>query len=459
MKAADNHGRRLALLPVPVEGASGVGSSRTNALTPVLQQILREARQELGVSLLEGSASGTEVEVVVAEACERLGIKLTTLERDLVVAELEKESRPFGPLEPLVNDVSVSDIIITGFDKINVQQGRRNFLTDIRFPSQTDYEAFVERLLMKAGTTYSTKKPVADGMMDGFARIHVVHRCLCAEGEGPYLTIRLNRYASVRTGDLIKAGLAPAEVFRYLEGIVRVGRTVLIVGEVGAGKTTLARALAASIPEDESILVIEDTPEIKLDHRLVRSVVTREANTDGVGRMPPAELIRAGMRMAMNRIIFGEMRDAEAAEAFIDVCASGHPGLSTIHARSAAEALTRLELFLGRAQRGVSREVLSQQMVTAVAVIVYVDLCRETGRRRIMEIKEIGPVADGRIRERDMFGYRVEEGVPVWSVAQKVSAHRSLLERLDQPVVLSEFPQELTVDLSSEFAHAAGRTY
>jgi pilus assembly protein CpaF len=231
---------------------------------------------------------------------------------------------------------------------------------------------------------------------------------------------------------------------------------VLIVGEVGAGKTTLARALAASIPEDEAILVIEDTPEIKLDHRLVRSVVTREANTDGVGRISPAELIRAGMRMAMNRIIFGEMRDAEAAEAFIDVCASGHPGMSTIHARSAAEALTRLELFLGRAQKGVSREVLSQQMVTAVAVIVFVDVCKATGRRRIIEVKEIGPVADGRIREREMFSYRVEDGIPVWSLRQRVSAHREALERLERPVNLSQMSDELTVDIAQEFGRAVG---
>jgi pilus assembly protein CpaF len=455
MAGAENHGRRLALLPVPVS-AAGLGVSRSSGLSPVLQEVLRQARQELGAALVEGQTAGSELEQVVTSSSERLGIKLTVLERDLVVGELEKESRPFGPLEPLVNDVAVSDIIITSHDKVNVQQGRRNYLTDIRFPSQADYEAFVERLLLRAGATYSTKKPVADGMLHGFARLHVVHRCLCGEGDGPYLTIRLNRYASVRSLDLIRAGLAPEELFQYLEGVVKTGRTILIVGEVGAGKTTLARALAASIPEDEAILVIEDTPEIKLDHRLVRSVVTREANTDGVGRISPAELIRAGMRMAMNRIIFGEMRDAEAAEAFIDVCASGHPGMSTIHARSAAEALTRLELFLGRAQKGVSREVLSQQMVTAVAVIVFVDVCKETGRRRIMEVKEIGPVADGRIREREMFTYRVEGGVPVWTLRQRVSAHRDGLERLERPVVLSQMADELTVDVGHEFAHVAG---
>ena len=108
--------------------------------------------------------------------------------------------------------------------------------------------------------------------------------------------------------------------------------------------------VAATVPEDESILVIEDTPEIRLEHPHVRYVATREANTDGAGRVTPSECIRAGMRMAMNRIIFGEIRDAEAAEAFIDVCASGHPGLSTIHGRSAIEAVARLELRIHAAE-------------------------------------------------------------------------------------------------------------
>src|SRR5690606_26243088 len=107
------------------------------------------------------------------------------------------------------------------------------------------------------------------------------------------------------------------------------------------------------MPADESLLVIEDTPQIRVEHPHVRYVSTREANADGAGRVAPSECIRAGMRMAMNRMIFGEMRDAEAAEAFIDACASGHPGISTIHGRNAADAIARLELFLGRAQKGV----------------------------------------------------------------------------------------------------------
>lgn len=159
--------------------------------------------------------------------------------------------------------------------------------------------------------------------------------------------------------------------------------------------------------------------------------------------------------MAMNRIIFGEMRDAEAAEAFIDVCASGHPGLSTIHARSASEAVTRLELFLGRAQSGVAPEILSQQVATAVQVIVHIDICKTTGLRRIMEVRELGPVADGTLRKREIFKYTVKEDQPAWRVVGRVSSSKDKLESLATPVRLHEYPAELELNLNVAYREAA----
>jgi len=434
--------------------------TRTNqnlGLAPALTHILQEVRREIGSRVsqeaLEGEFSQEELINIIEEISSKLGFELTAFERDEILAQVESSQKAFGVLQPLVDDPEVSDIIVTEYSKIAVQQGRRNFITSSSFPDQASYESFVERLLQKAGGTYSTKKPVADGMIGSFARIHAVHKCLCESG--PYLTIRLNRFASVTTSNLIENGMAPAEVFHYLNGIISSGNTVLVVGEVGTGKTTLIRALAANIPQEESILVIEDTPEIRLEHPHVRYLTTREANTDGEGRISPSECIRGGMRMAMNRIIFGEMRDAEAAEAFIDVCASGHPGLSTIHARSAGEAVARLELFLGRSQKGVSRNVLTEQIATAVQVIVFVNICKVTKKRRIMQIKEVGPVADGVLRQRDLLMYQPQRGVPSWKVQNRVSAHKEALEQLEDPVLIHSWPQNLELSLVSQYHEAA----
>jgi pilus assembly protein CpaF len=238
-------------------------------------------------------------------------------------------------------------------------------------------------------------------------------------------------------------------VFEYLETLIASGRTPLVVGEVGTGKTTLTRALAATFPSDESILVIEDTPEIRLEHPNVRYLRTRDVNSEGMGKISPSEVIRAGMRMAMNRIVFGEIRDAGAAEAFIDVCSSGHSGISTLHARGIPDTIVRLELLLARAQSGVGRHCILQQIATAVQAIVYVALCPITGKRRIYEVVEIGPFADGNIRQRPIFSYFIDSSTklsspaPAWKVNQKVSGFKDFAPELG---MLSKLPNVLHIE-------------
>jgi pilus assembly protein CpaF len=426
-------------------------------LTPVLAHIYEEVQRELALhdnnqNLIDHIDQQQMIHMIML-AASRIGIEINTFERDQILSFIEKDRKPFGILQPLVDDPDVSDIIVTAYGNIAVQQGRRNFNTDISFPNQELYEAFVERLLTKANSSYSTKKPVADGMLGSMARLQAVHKSI-AEG-GPYLTIRINRFSEVSLSDLQKNGLGPRVILEYLRRVVVAGNTLLIVGEVGTGKTTLARALASALPSDESLLVIEDTPEIKLTHPHVRYLRTREENIDGVGRISPSACIRASMRMAMNRIIFGEMRDSEAAEAFIDVCASGHPGLSTIHARSATEALSRLELFLGRAQKGVAISVIQQQISTAVQVVVYVNICKKTHKRRIFEVREIGPLADGVIRQKELFKYNTEADTPQWQIKSKVSYYRELLEQGADPIFLNRLNETIDLDFNIAFRESA----
>lgn len=414
-------------------------------LSPVLSQILAETRRAVSSQRPRDGGVGGEIDLLghIQGAAATLGVTLSAFERDEVLLHLEGDTRPFGIVQPLIEDPRVSDVIISGFSKISVQHGRKTAKTQARFADQRSYEAFVERLLHRGGASYSVKQPIADAMVGSLYRIHAVHKSLCEDG--PYVTIRVNRFTSVGVRDLVRVGLAPPPLFEYLQAVVGVGKTILIVGEVGTGKTTLARALAASIPEDESVLVIEDTPEIRLDHPHVRYITTREENLEGIGKVSPAQCIRAGMRMAMNRVIFGEIRDAEAAEGFIDVCASGHSGLSTIHGRNATDGVTRLELLLARAQRSADRTLLGAQVATAVQVVVAVDVCRASGFRRITEVRELGPVADGVLRQRQIFVYQGDRGRPHWTVRGRVSALKEAMEVLPHSFSLSSMPDRLEI--------------
>lgn len=334
---------------------------------------------------------------------------LTDAERLLVLEALDSGREQFGLLATLVDNPVVNDIIIRSFDDVSAQCGRKNVQTDIQFPSHSAYVSFVENILRECGKSCTTATPVVDAALGKGIRICVTHESFSPPGSGPMMTVRISRHRDVNLDSLSSTGLAPVAVLDYLRLLTRSGQaTILIAGEVGTGKTTLVRALASAIDQHEAILIIEDTHEILLQRSFVRTLITREANTEGAGRIPPAMAIRTGMRMAMNRLILGEMRDSEAAEAFIDVCASGHSGMSTIHARSARDAINRLELFLGRAQPGVGVATLRRQIASAVSVVVYLGVETSDGSRRVKEILELSPQGDGGLGFSPMWNYRGE---------------------------------------------------
>jgi pilus assembly protein CpaF len=349
----------------------------------------------------------------------------------------------FGLLTPLIEDKDVTDIIIESASAVFTKKGNTITKSSIVFPSQVKYEQLVERLLTQADTSYTISKPIVDGMVTPLVRIHAVHKVLCETG--PYVTLRVSRVSSVTYQEFCRATMAPREIIAYLRAMLLTGNTILVAGEVGTGKTTLLRALASTIPKNESILVIEDTSEINIEHPTVRYVRTRESNTEGVGKVSPGECIRAGMRMAMNRIIFGEIRDPEAAESFIDVCVSGHPGMSTVHAKSAEDAISRLELLLARQQPGVERSSLRQQICSAVQVVAYAQICKHTGQRRITEVIEIDCDQKNVVRTQEIFRYGVSGSMPFWQVKNRKSFFQEGLREFEGGYTLESLPDVLSV--------------
>lgn len=387
-------------------------------LTSSARFVVRQAKKRLGEQATIQDASKLaeeQLRELVLHIEDEEGEELTEHERVAAVSALCASLDHYDVLTPLIENPDANDIIVRAFNDVSIQIGRRNIQTDISFPDHETYKSFVENLLKRAGKSCTTATPVVDTAIDPHVRACVTHESFSPPGSGPMLTLRVARHRAISLDALVQFELAPRPILDYLSALIRHGNcTFLIGGEVGTGKTTLVKALATQIDENEAILIIEDTQEVVLERTFVRTLLTREANTEGAGRIAPAHAIRTGMRMAMNRIILGEMRDSEAAEAFIDVCASGHSGMSTIHARSAKDAISRLELFLSRAQGAVGIDTIRRQIANALNVVVYIGLDAENKKRRIFEVVEVGTSADGAVQISPMFRYAPKNSMPHW---------------------------------------------
>ena len=189
------------------------------------------------------------------------------------------------------------------------------------------------------------------------------------------------------------------------------------------------RCLGTQFRADESIVGVEDTPELNYRHPYYRSLVSRPANTEGIGEVTLQEHIRTTLRMCPSRVLLGEMRTPEAAEAFLEAAQTGHCGMSTVHARNARETLTRLESLLGRAQRGVSMDIIRQQIALAVDVVCWMKRERASGRVRLAEVIEVGNFVEGTIQVRPMFKLTTEGENPKWEVLSWSSNYEETLEK------------------------------
>lgn len=445
--SAQEISRSFLQRPPSRSGASSlVGEANTGRdLTATARFVIREVQKRLGQYHAETCGDATpavgatiqdEPRALSEEAITSLvrsveaeqGEFLCERERTAVVAAISASYDHYDILSPLVQDVEVNDIIVADYRDISVQKNRGNEQTSLQFADPDSYRAFIERLLKRVGKACTMATPVVDLALDANVRACVTHESFSPPGSGPLLTLRIARHKNISLSGLASTGLAPDLVLSYLSALVVSGQvTILIAGEVGTGKTTLLKALAHEVPSSEAILVIEDTHEIVLNRRFVRTLLTRDANSEGAGRIAPAQAIRAGMRMAMNRLLLGEMRDAEAAEAFVDVCASGHSGMSTIHARSGRDALARLELFLARRQAAVGESTIRRQIANALSVVVHLGLDPLTKKRRIMEVLEIGSSGDGAIQSTPVFRCRVVGDRLQWNRETAASLFRDEL--------------------------------
>jgi pilus assembly protein CpaF len=384
--------------------------------------VMREARRELGsdYALQQQLSNPSVAESVIAQAVDRVlkkrGDALDDIERAHIIIHLQKDLMGWGVLQPLFDNKEVTDIHVYDYQTVVLQRGKVSETTGLHWPNHQAYMSFIDRLLLRLGKSLTTQQHTVDASFPNGTRICAVHESVCGQ-RGPLLCIRVPRMMEVSLENLITYQVAPPLVVNYLACLIRSGHaTMMVAGETGTGKTTLIKCLSTQFGADESIVAVEDTPELNFAHPYYRSLVSRPANAEGVGEVTLQEHIKTTLRMTPTRVILGEMRTPFAAEAFLESAQTGHVGMSTVHARNARETLVRLESLLGRAQKSVAIDIIRQQIALAVDSVVWLVREKQTGKPRVAEVIEVGHFVEGVIQVRPMFSL-IKQGVrPVWRI-------------------------------------------
>ncbi len=395
-------------------------ANRTAELSTTAINVMQEARRELGSdsSMQQQLVMPGKAEVVITQAVDRVLKKknssLDDIERANVILTLQKDLVGWGVLQPLIDNREVTDIHVYDYKTVVLQRGKISETTGLGWPSHQAYITFLDRLLLRLGKSLTTQQHTVDASFPNGIRLCAVHESVCGQ-RGPLLCIRVPRISEVSLDNLVKFQVAPPLIVQYLASLTRSGlATMMVAGETGTGKTTLIKCLATQFGPDESIVAVEDTPELNFQHPYFRSLVSRPPNSEGVGEVTLQEHIKTTLRMTPTRVLLGEMRTPFSAEAFLESAQTGHVGMSTVHARNARETLVRLESLLGRAQKSVAIEIIRQQIALAVDSVVWLIREKGTGRPRVAEVIEVGHFVEGQIQVRPMFTL-IKQGVrPVW---------------------------------------------
>lgn len=291
----------------------------------------------------------------------------------------------FGPLTALMNDPSITDVLVNGTDQVWCERRGRLELSDVHFADAEELNDLIERLAGAAGIRVDASQPLGDGKLPDGSRLHVVLPPV--SGAGPLLSIRRFPHTAFGLDDLARLGSVTEAETNMLRDAVQEGRTIIVSGATGSGKTTLMNALLGCVPKTERVIVIEETPELRPSCAHSVSLVTRTANVEGRGEIDQLTLLRAALRMRPDRIVVGEVRGPEALPA-LQAMSTGHEGsLCTVHARSAENALERFVDLARQSPVAPSESTLRRQAERAFGVVVHVGRDR-TGERRVLEILE-----------------------------------------------------------------------
>ncbi|HMF13407.1 MAG TPA: CpaF family protein [Gemmataceae bacterium] len=355
------------------------------------------------VSDLEGDTLRREIRLVVERLCDTENPLLNRMERERLIDEVLDETFGFGPLEVLLKDPTISDILVNGPHKIYVERRGKLEKTDVKFRDNEHLLQIIDRIVSKVGRRVDETSPMVDARLPDGSRVNAIIQPLALDG--PSMSIRRFGANPLKLEDLLNYKAFTPEMAMLMEACIKARLNIIISGGTGCGKTTLLNTLSSFIPGDERIVTIEDAAELQLQQDHVVRLETRPPNIEGKGMITTRDLVRNALRMRPERIIIGECRGAESLD-MLQAMNTGHAGsMTTLHANSPRDAQARLETMIMMAGMELPIKAMRQQISSAVDLMIQANRL-QGGPRKVTSLTEVMNMEQDVIIMQDVFRYR-----------------------------------------------------
>jgi len=352
------------------------------------------------IDLIEKDMLSKEIGRIVETLITEENVPLSGTERESLIVDILHETFGLGPIEPLLYDPDISDILVNRYNQIYVEKFGKLQKVDLSFRDDNHLMQIIDRIVSKIGRRVDESSPYVDARLPDGSRVNAIIPPLALDG--PVLSIRRFGVDPLKMSDILAFGSVNQNMARILEGCVKSRLNVLISGGTGTGKTTLLNILSEFIPDNERIVTIEDSAELQMKQEHVVRLETRPPNIEGKGEVTQRDLVRNSLRMRPDRIIVGEVRGGEALD-MLQAMNTGHDGsLSTIHANTARDALARLETLVLMAGMDLPERAIREQVSAAINVVVHMSRLSD-GTRKIVNISEITGMEGHTIVMQDIF--------------------------------------------------------
>jgi pilus assembly protein CpaF len=390
--------------------ASRSGDAQQLDFETLKQLIHGKLVEKLDLSRLgefEGETLRREIRMVVEHLCDTENPLLNRSERERLIEEVLDETFGFGPLELLLKEPDVADIMINGPKNVFVEKGGRIQKSHVTFRSNEHLLQILDRIVSKVGRRVDETSPMVDARLPDGSRLNAIIPPLALDGAS--LTIRKFGSNPLGLEDLLRFGAFTPEVAMLLEGAIKARINTIISGGTGSGKTTLLNTLSSFVPNDQRIITIEDAAELQLQQEHVLRLETRPANIEGKGRISATDLVRNALRMRPDRVIIGECRGPETLD-MLQAMNTGHEGsMTTIHANSPRDAVSRLETMISMGGIDLPIKALRHQFASAVGLIIQVNRL-QGGPRKVTHITEVLGLEQETVVMQDIFLFQ-QDGI------------------------------------------------